>query len=232
MTFITAEIGVNWDGDLILLKKMMENSKDIGCNAVKFQSFNEDIVKNHPERKRLLKSSISQSNIEEVEKIAKDTGIEWYSTPMYLDAIELLIPYVSRFKMREKDGNQIISGETSELFEKLILTGKELIISIQTSPKKSKYFNNSNIKWLYCIPKYPCSLEDLDYTNLSDFDGYSNHCQNFIAPLTAAILGSKFIEVHVTSDKSKNFIDNNVSFDFQELKKLVDLIRSSEKIKR
>ena len=40
--FIVAEIGVNWDGNFILVKEMMEKAKKIGCNAVKFQSFNQD----------------------------------------------------------------------------------------------------------------------------------------------------------------------------------------------
>ena len=58
MVFITAEIGVNWDGDFELAEKMMKNAKDAGCNAVKFQSFNEKIIGKHPEKDRLLKTAI------------------------------------------------------------------------------------------------------------------------------------------------------------------------------
>ena len=66
---------------------------------------------------------------------------------------------------------------------------------------------------------------------MSDFDGYSNHCPHFLAPRTAVILGSKIIEVHITSDKSKNFVDNNVSFDYVELENVVKLIRLVETMK-
>jgi len=65
---------------------------------------------------------------------------------------------------------------------------------------------------------------------LSDFDGYSNHCPDIIAPLTSATLGAKIIEVHITPDKSKSFVDNPVSFDYQELTSLVDNLRKIEKI--
>jgi len=51
------------------------------------------------------------------------------------------------------------------------------------------------------------------------------------APLASVILGAKIIEVHITTDKTKNFIDNNVSFDSKELKNLLNLIHLSEKIK-
>ena len=64
LTFIVAEIGVNWNGDAILLENMIENAKKAGCNAVKFQSFDEKIVKDHPQSSHLLKSSVSKSNIE------------------------------------------------------------------------------------------------------------------------------------------------------------------------
>ena len=58
MVFIIAEIGVNWDGDFELARVLMENAKNAGCNAVKFQAFNEKIVKDHPAAKRLIKSAI------------------------------------------------------------------------------------------------------------------------------------------------------------------------------
>ena len=47
MTFIIAEIGVNWDGDFELLKEMMIHAKEAGCDAVKFQAFNKNIIDMH-----------------------------------------------------------------------------------------------------------------------------------------------------------------------------------------
>jgi sialic acid synthase SpsE len=228
MTFIIAEIGVNWDGDFQLVKQMMNQSKKLGCNAVKFQSYTEDMIKKHPEHTRLIKSSISKQNIDEIDKIARNIGIEWLCTPMFPEAVDLLEPYVKSFKIRERDTRILLENKTSKLIDKIFQTKKEIIASSESNPKNSKYYNR--IKWLYVVPKYPCELTDLDFTHIKDFNGYSNHCPNIIAPLTAVILGSEIIEVHITSDKSKNFIDNNISFDYDELKKLVKFIISSKKI--
>ena len=52
MTFVVAEIGVNWDGNLEIAKEMMVQSKKAGCDAVKFQAFTEELVKDHPEKNR------------------------------------------------------------------------------------------------------------------------------------------------------------------------------------
>ncbi len=232
MIFVVAEIGVNWDGDFDLAKVMMKSAKKVGCNAVKFQAFDENMVKDHPERSRLIKTAISKTNIETINEIAKSIGIEWFCTPMYLGAVDLLDPFVKRFKIREIDGRPLLRNKTTSLLEHMLKTNKEIIVSSETSPIASKYFKHPQIKWLYCVPKYPCALNDLDFRNMKDFSGFSNHSPFIIAPVTAAILGAKIIEVHVTADKSKDFVDNNVSLDYSELQEMIELISLSEKIKR
>ncbi len=232
MSSIIAEIGVNWDGNFILVEEMMIQAKNSGCDAVKFQSFNKSIIGNHPEYNRLIKSSISELNIEKINEVSQRIGIEWFCTPMYVEAIDFLDPYVKRFKMREFDSRQISENKTTDLMNKLLETNKEIIISSQHPLEDSKFWNHSKIKWLYCVPKYPCRLEELDFSELKKFDGFSNHCPKIIAPISAAILGAEIIEIHITSDKTKNFVDNNVSFNYTELSDIVRMIMLSKKIKR
>ena len=231
MSFIIAEIGVNWDGDLSLAEDMMIHAKNSGCDAVKFQAFNKSIIGNHPEYERLIKTSISESNVKKINELSQTIGIEWFCTPMYVEAVDFLDPYVKRFKIREFDGRQLLENKTTDLVEKVLGTDKEIIISSQHSLENSKFYNHPKIKWLYCVPKYPCDLQDLDFSELGKFDGFSNHCPQIVAPLSAAILGAEIIEMHITSSKTKNFVDNNVSFDYDELEEIVRLIRLSEKIK-
>ena len=232
MVFIIGEIGVNWDGDFDLVKIMINQAKKSGCSAVKFQDYKKELVEKHPESARLIKSAISEDNIKYIDKICKDVGIEWFCTPMYEEAVDFLEPYVNRFKIREYDGRELLENKRTRLFDKVFDTGKEIIISANKSPKSCQLFEEPRIKWLYCVPKYPCELEAIDFSNLKEFNGYSNHHPHFIAPLLAVILGAKIIEVHLTIDKSKNYVDNNVSFDFDELKNLTELIHKAEKIKR
>ncbi len=230
--FLVAEIGVNWDGNFKLVEKMIQKSKDIGCNAVKFQAFNEYMIKNHPHKKRLIKSAINKENISKIDEISKSNGIEWFCTPMYESAIELLDPYVNRYKIRESDGRSLLKNKTTPLIEKILETKKQMIVSVNKSPKKSQFKNNKKIKWLYCVPKYPCSLEEVNFRKIIEFDGYSNHVNNLIAPLVSVVLGSKILEIHVTNNKKINYFDNNVSLDFNELEKLIKNIKLIEKIKR
>lgn len=230
MIFVVAEIGVNWDGDIELAQDMMIHAKNSGCNAVKFQAFNSDILGAHPQKQRLLRASISKDNIESINTIARSVKIEWFCTPMYEAAVSMLDPFVNRFKIRHSDGTSLLQNKSTKLFEKIIKTGKEIVVSVNENPKDCKYYDYEKIKWLYVIPKYPCDAKDIDFSNITDYDGYSNHYPHVIAPLTAAIKGAKIIEVHITSDKSKDFVDNPVSINYTELENLVELIRDYEKI--
>jgi len=229
---VIAEIGVNWDGDFKLLKKMMQEAKSAGCDLIKFQAFTKEMIKDHPESDRLEKSSISKENIQQVNDLADEIRIEWFCTPMYTDAVDMLNPYVKRFKIREIDARPLLENKTTQLFEKLLKTNKEIIISSEKSPRNCRYFGLKNLKWLYCVPKYPCNIEDFDFTKIKDFDGFSNHSNESIVPITASVLGSEILEIHITSDKTKDFFDNNVSFDFTELKELVKMMKLSDCIKK
>jgi len=233
MVLLVAEIGVNWDGDLEIAREMMKSSKDAGCSFVKFQAFNENMVKEHPEKERLMKATITPKNIEEISSISKSVGIEWFCTPMYEEAVDFLDSYVNRYKIRAADGKSLITNNPSKLVNRVLDTKKPVIVSVESDPTQSTHYgdNNFNIKWLYCVSKYPCSFEDLDFGGLRKiYDGYSNHCPDILAPITAATLGAGLIEIHITSDKTKKFIDNNVSFDYLELEEIVKSIKKIEKI--
>ena len=232
MVFITAEIGVNWNGDFNLLEDMMKDAKNANCDAVKLQAFNEKVLADNPNKDKLLETSVSKENVNEIQLISKKVGIEWYCTPMYTEAINFLDPYVKRYKIRFVDSLDLHKNHSSSLISQVLETKKQIIISSQKNPKNLELYKNKNIKWLYVVPKYPCTLKEIDFSYLNDFQGYSNHCRESIVPLTAAILGVEMIEIHVTSNKEKNYFDNPVSFDPFETKNLVQLIRKTEKINR
>ena len=213
-----AEIGVNWDGDFDLAKEMMLHAKKTGCNAVKFQAYTNEMVKDHPQKSRLENCSVTKENVNKISTIAKNVGIEWFCTPMYPEAVDFLNPFVSRFKIREHDGRELLENKSTPLLDKVFATDKEVIVSTQYSTNNCTY--KKNVKWLYCVPKYPCVLEDLDFKSLDEYDGFSNHCRQIIAPITAAILGSKIIEIHISANRTLDYIDNNVSFDYSDMQEI------------
>ena len=118
MVFLVGEIGVNWDGDFDIARELMAISKENNLDAVKFQSFSKELVSAHPLADKLLESSISSKNIRQIDDLAKEIGIEWFATPMYVEAVNLLNPYVKRFKIREFDSRLLAQNKTNDLIEK------------------------------------------------------------------------------------------------------------------
>ena len=91
MVFVTAEIGINHNGDLKIAKKLIDVAKDAGCNAVKFQKRTVDLVYdsetlNSPrqspwgtttrEQKNGLEFSIADYKI--IDKYCKSKKIPWF----------------------------------------------------------------------------------------------------------------------------------------------------------
>ena len=54
---------------------------------------------------------------------------------MYTKAVDLLNPFVKRFKIREFDGKVLFSNKTNDLIEKVLSTQKEVIISVSIPAK-------------------------------------------------------------------------------------------------
>ena len=79
--FLVAEIGVNWNGNFELLKNMLINAKNAGFDSVKFQSFNEKIIGEHTRKKDLLASSVTEKNVNIINDLTTNVGIDWFSTP-------------------------------------------------------------------------------------------------------------------------------------------------------
>ena len=121
-----------------------------------------------------------------------------------------------RFKIRELDARNLGNKDSLKILDLALEKNKEIIVSSQVLPKKSKYYRNNKIKWLYCIPKYPCELNEYDFSSLEEFHGLSNHCLDREAIMNAVKHDAEIIELHVTYNKDEDYIDNNVSFDFNE----------------
>jgi len=114
----------------------------------------------------------------------------------------------------------LLTNNSTQMFTKLLETKKEIMISSELPPQDCKFYGNEQIKWLYCVPKYPCKLNEINFSLLKHFDGFSNHCPDISAPLQVINLNSEILEIHITSDKNADFVDNNVSFDYDDMKEI------------
>lgn len=239
---IIAELGVNFRS-LGEAKDMIVSAANAGVDSVKFQAFLPEHVAGHPKAKELLECSIDKQKAEELMRWASD--VDFFVTPFYPEAVDFLEEVgVKKYKIREKDARILVSEdgssspvEATPLIKRIMETRKPVYMSVQRKPLDMHWMYHPQVSWLYCVPKYPTPLEDLELWKCFFDYGFSCHTPEVVAPVTAAVMmmhaktfhGSKVIEVHVSNEPKSDYVDGNVSFNFEELAQVVKMVRAVEK---
>ena len=91
-SFIVAEIASNWEGSFSKATKLIQESKNAGANAVKFQMWraNDLYSPKHPQGKFIKKSELTFKNVEKLKKYADEQNIEFFCSAFYPEAVDHL----------------------------------------------------------------------------------------------------------------------------------------------
>ena len=225
MALIVAEVGVNFE-NMREAEMMIGQAAHMGADAVKFQVYNEEIIKDNPKYEQLMKIMLDKEKLQHLKSVADDVGIEFFATPMFIEAVDWLNDIgVDRFKIRFDDRCN------RKLISKALSTGKQVIVSCDfVNPNNRIWATYDNVCLMYCIPKYPPDVVAMPQI-FNVFEGYSNHLPLVSPPLLAAARGAKIVEVHVKQGGTTP-LDDAVSITFNELAELTRLVREMEAVIR
>lgn len=253
---IIAEAGVNHNGDFDLACQMVTAAKKAGADYVKFQTAVPELVISEVAPKAEYQKETTgaeESQLEMCRKIhlklsdyaplkryCDEVGIGFMSTPFDLVSIDCLaeigmdywkipsgeitnLPYLR--KIAKKGGRVILSTGMSTLPE--VETAVEVL--------ENGGIPRTDIILLHCTTQYPTPFEAV---NLRAMDalrtlgcrsvGYSDHTQGIAVPVAAVALGASVIEKHFTLDRTLPGPDQKASLEPDELRRMVDEIRSVE----
>ena len=255
---IVAEIGCNHCGKFSLAKKMVEEAKKCGVDAVKFQLFNSELLisryaekaeyqkkttnKNESQLEMTKKLELSQDDYLKIIEYAQSLDLEVIVTPFDLESVAFL----------EKIGLKIWkipSGEITNLpylerIGEIEIDGKQIILStgmssIDEIKKAIEILNKTrenDITILHCNTEYPTPDIDVNISALEDIKnnfpgfkiGFSDHSIGSIASTMAVVYETSLIEKHFTLDKDLEGPDHKASATPKELKELVENVRRAE----
>ena len=237
-SFIVAEIASNWEGSLVKATKLIQESKNAGVDAVKFQIWRaNDLYNNkHPNWNFIKKSEITFEKAKKLKQISNKIGIEFFCSAFYPEAIEILEKLkVKRYKIASR--TCLLKDPFSlETLTAKSNTKKPVIISMGMGGNKKKIekiFSKNQKTFCYCISEYPTSINKIDWKDAVKFDGFSDHTLGITAPLIFATLKKQnkskniIIEKHVKLKNSKG-PDASSSIDTSELSVMVKSIREIE----
>ncbi len=250
--YIIAEIGINHNGSLILAKSLIDIAAKSGCDAVKFQKRDVDLVytkeeldkprnsvygKTNGDLKRGLE--LSYNDYYELFNYAKEKGIDIFASPWDVNSVDFLEQFNP---CCYKVASACITDE--ELLKRINKTNKPLIIStgmssIDEIKTAINFFDKDKIALLSCTSTYPTSDNDINLNKILTLKekfsnvliGYSGHESDIIPSIIAVSMGACIIERHITLSKELWGSDQKASLEPKELENLVNEIRRLKIIK-
>ena len=253
MVFITAEIGINHNGDVEIAKKLIDIARNADCDAVKFQkrtvekAYSKEILdspRSSPwgttTRDEKLHLEFGKKEYDIIDQYCFVQNIEWYASSWDIDSQLFLRQYnlqhnkVPSALITDKKFIEVIAEEKKLTF---ISTGMSTMEEIRSAVEIFKQ-HDCPIELLHTNSSYPMKLEEANLlcikTLKNEFNcnvGYSGHeigATNVCIP--AVVLGATSIERHITLDRTMYGSDHAASLELHGLEILVRDIRQIESI--
>ena len=253
MTFITAELGINHNGDIDIAKKLIDTAKLAGCDAVKFQKrtvekvYSKEVLdspRDSPwgtttrEQKNGIEFSKNEYDI--IDKYCKNNHIEWYASAWDVESLEFLKRYELKYNKVASamlTNMELINKIAQEKKHTFVSTGMSNMDQIKTAVNIFKK-NECPFELQHSNSSYPMKIEEANLncikTLQNEFEcnvGYSGHeSLGYLICVAAVILGATSIERHITLDRSMYGSDQPASLEPAGLQRLVRDIRNIDLI--
>ena len=251
-TFVIAEAGVNHNGELALALKLCEAARECGADAVKFQTFRaEDLVlPGAPTAAYQARQTGQQDQfamLRELELSAADhraikshcdaIGIEFFSTPFSVLAVDLLVDLgVRRLKLSsgELTHRSLVEYAGATGLPLLLSTGMATMGEIDEALQWLQVSRGGlqGVTVLHCTSAYPAPDGSLNLRAMSAMAlhlgvpvGYSDHSLGIDAALAAVALGATVVEKHLTLDRTMPGPDHGASLEPEEFARMTAGIR-------
>src|SRR5262245_26071888 len=246
--FIIAEIGINHNGDLDIAKKLIDVAVETGCDAVKFQKRDVDLVYSKEELDRPRESPFGTTNREL--KYGLEFGVSEYSAISSHCREKQIIWFASCWDERSVDFMEQFSPPcykiaSASLTDDNLLryhrrTGRPLIVSTGMSSLEQidhavDVLGDDSLVLMHCTSTYPSKVEELNLRVIPKLRerynvpiGYSGHEIGLTTSVAAAAYGACAIERHITLDRAMWGSDQAASVEPQGFARLVKDVRAVE----
>lgn len=243
--YIIAEAGVNHGCDIGIAKRMIEEAKEGGADAIKFQTYKAESIasKDSPSYWDLSKEPTNsqyqlfkkydkfwKTEFEALKRHCDKVEIEFISTPFDVKSAAFLNDLMEVFKISSSDLNNKPFIEYLCSFGKPILlsTGASYLWEVEQSVSWIRAKENP-FALLHCVLNYPTTDADANLSMIlelrckfpSTMIGYSDHTLpgDMKCLEIATLLGAAVLEKHFTYDKTLPGNDHYHAMDKEDLKR-------------
>ena len=249
--FFIAEIGINHNGDMKICKKLIDLASEAGCDAVKFQKrdidlvYEKDFLDSHREspwgntqRDQKKGLEFGEQEYSEIDKYCKEKNIEWFASAWDLNSQKFLRKFNCKYNkiasamLVNKDLLNLVADEKKHTF---ISTGMSTLDEIEQAVNIFKQ-KKCSFELMHCVSTYPMKDSDANLNTIITLRdkfkckvGYSGHETGLAISYAAAALGASSIERHITLDRAMYGSDQAASLSPPGLKKIIPEINKIQK---
>ena len=233
--FLIAEIGINHNGSIDITKKLIDEAKKSGFDAVKFQKRDIDLVYSKEildtpresqwgstTREQKMGLEFEEKEYDEINEYCKKKEIIWFASPWDINSLKFLDKYNLDY---QKVASAMIIDKN--LLVEIAKRKKHTFISTGMSKKEDidnavKIFrdNDCSFELMHCISTYPMKVEDANLSTIDELKktyqcnvGYSGHENGAIVSLAALMFNISSLERHITLDRTMYGSDQAASLE-------------------
>jgi sialic acid synthase SpsE len=197
--YLISELHGQYSGDLNVAEQMILQSKMFGAHAVKVQLYDPMRLNNNQRHQYL---SLSFDDLKRLKEYADSLRIDFFASFFDQERLEWCL----KLDLPVLKIASLALHRYPELCKEAVATGKRTLISLGMYDWQSQGvpFEARNVEYLYCVAKYPATLEDVEMPDFeaSFFAGYSDHTVGTTACMVAIARGARIIEKHLTLSHS------------------------------
>ncbi|MBI5298079.1 MAG: N-acetylneuraminate synthase family protein [Chloroflexi bacterium] len=248
--YVIAEIGINHNGDMDIVKGMIDAAVHAGADAVKFQKRTPEVCTPPEQQKQMretpwgyityldyrYKVEFNEEQYREIDRYAREKGIAWMASVWDEPSVDFLEKF-------ETPAYKVPSASLTDLplLKYVRKTGKPMIISTGMSTmeqihKAVDVIGTENLIIMHCTSTYPCEPEELNLKMIETLRrefpnnpiGYSGHEVGLVPSAVAVALGASSVERHLTLDRAMWGSDQAASVEPGGFEKLIKYIRVTE----
>lgn len=244
--FITAEIGINHNGDIELAKQLIDITSAFGCDAVKFQKRTIEVVYTPEELAKPRESPFGYTNgdlkrglefgqeqYEEIDAYCRSKGILWFASCWEEGSVDFMEQFnppcykIASASLTNDDFLRYTAGKGKPI---ILSTGMSTLEEIDHAVE---VLGKDDLIILHCTSTYPAAIEEINVKVIprliERYDipvGYSGHEVGILPSILAATMGACMVERHITMDRAMWGSDQAASLEPNGVRLLVRDIRA------
>jgi N-acetylneuraminate synthase len=244
-TFIIAELGINHNGNMDVVKKLIDTAILSGCNAVKFQKRHIPTVYTKEELETPRESVFGKTNgdlkrglelkseqYKEIDRYCRGKGMLWFASPWDVKSVDYLNwfdPPCYKIPSALITNDELLRYVASKEKPMLISTGMSTLEEIDHAMDT---VGEDNVILYHCTSTYPTDHYEANLSVIKTLKeryncpiGYSGHERGVTTSVLAVSLGACSVERHITLDRTLWGSDQAASLEPSGLVRLVRDIR-------